>query len=158
MSGWHRLADEPATLRAGRALAAAVGDDGGVITLEGELGAGKTTLVRGLLAGFGHAGRVKSPTYTLLEPYELDGRSLFHLDLYRLATPAEVAPLDLDGLLGERDLLLVEWPERGGGLLPPADLALGLRYAGTARELKLRALAARAERWQDRFGRAWEAV
>lgn len=152
---WLKLPDERATLRAGRALAEAVGGHGGVITLEGELGAGKTTLVRGLLASLGHTGRVKSPTYTLLETYEFGARGVHHLDLYRLARPAEVAPLDLGNLLGENDLLLVEWPERGAGQLPAPDLALHLRYDGAARALEAQALTPQGERWRDGFHRAW---
>ena len=142
-----KLADEQATLRAGRALAAAVGAAGGVIALEGELGAGKTTLVRGLLAGLGHGGRVRSPTYTLMETYELGGRSVFHLDLYRLKSPAEVQPLDLASLLRERDLLLVEWPERGGDQLPAADLILRLNYDGGGRALEAEARSPRGHEW-----------
>ncbi len=150
-----KLADEQATLRAGRALAAGIGAGGGVIALEGELGAGKTTLVRGLLTAFGHTGRVKSPTYTLLETYELGGRSIFHLDLYRLAAAAEVAPLDLGSLLGDRDLLLIEWPERGGDLLPPADLRLRLGYDGAARAVEIQALTERGRGWRAALPRAW---
>lgn len=142
-----QLADEQATLRAGAALAKGLDQGGGVITLQGELGAGKTTFVRGLLDGLGFQGRVKSPTYTLLEPYELDGRTVYHLDLYRLARPAELINLGIDDLEPASDLLLIEWPERGGGALPPADLVVRLSYAEQGRALELQAQSQRAKGW-----------
>jgi tRNA threonylcarbamoyladenosine biosynthesis protein TsaE len=100
-----------------------------VISLAGELGAGKTTLVGGLLNALGFAGYVRSPTYTLIEPYELAGRSIYHLDLYRLVDAREVEALGLRDLLEPLAVLLIEWPERGGGALPPFDLSIGLQYA-----------------------------
>jgi tRNA threonylcarbamoyladenosine biosynthesis protein TsaE len=99
-----------------------------LIELAGELGAGKTTLVRGLLAALGHAGRVRSPTYTLIEPYRIGGRDVLHLDLYRLADPGELEFLGLGDLLTPGAIALIEWPERGGGYLPPADLTVALHY------------------------------
>jgi len=113
---------------------------GCVVYLAGELGTGKTTLARGVLRALGHPGRVKSPTYALVESYPIaEGtRTLHHLDLYRLEGPAEVEALGLRDL-DPGDWLLVEWPERGGGRLPPADLVIGLAYAGAGRTVTLEA-------------------
>jgi tRNA threonylcarbamoyladenosine biosynthesis protein TsaE len=132
-----RLADAAATERLGRKLAAPLVEACRlapfVVHLEGPLGAGKTTLVRGLLRGLGHSGRVRSPTFTLLEPYEPAGCSVLHLDLYRLSDPGELDFLGLLDLIGAGSLLLVEWPERGSDRLPPADLSLALEYEGESR-------------------------
>jgi tRNA threonylcarbamoyladenosine biosynthesis protein TsaE len=99
-----------------------------VIFLEGELGAGKTTLVSGLLAEMGFAGSVRSPTYTLLEPYEFAHRPLTHIDLYRLSEPAEVEGLGLRDLLDLANALVIEWPSKGVGHLPEPDLVIQLAY------------------------------
>lgn len=117
----------------------------GVIYLIGELGAGKTTLVRGYLRSLGHQGPVKSPTYTLIEPYELGQRRAYHLDLYRMSDPQEVAYLGLRDLLEGEATLLVEWPECGRGYLPAADLDILLTYAGSGRDVTLRANTPSAE-------------
>jgi len=109
------------------------------IYLEGDLGTGKTTLARGFLRGLGHRGKVKSPTYTLLEPYELAGCNCYHFDLYRLGDPGELEFLGLEDLLDAQAILLVEWPESGAGVLPGADLTLHLSHAGGARRLCLEA-------------------
>jgi tRNA threonylcarbamoyladenosine biosynthesis protein TsaE len=108
-----------------------------VVYLEGDLGAGKTTLVRGFLRGLGHAGNVKSPTFTLIEPYDVPSGPVFHLDLYRLADPEELEYLGLRDLLGERSVLLVEWPERGEGSLPSADLRIAIEHRDSARRLRV---------------------
>jgi tRNA threonylcarbamoyladenosine biosynthesis protein TsaE len=99
-----------------------------VVGLNGDLGVGKTTFVSGLLRRLGIVGPVRSPTYTLIEPYELNDRSIFHLDLYRLASPRELEMLAIRDLLQPNALLLVEWAERGGAELPPRDLEIDLRY------------------------------
>ncbi len=122
-----------------------------VIWLKGDLGAGKTTLVRGVLRGAGQAGRVRSPTYTLVEPYELPGMRICHLDLYRLADPEELEFLGLRDLLDPETVLLVEWPERGAGVLPAADLTLSLRYEGEGRQVRLEAGSGRGEALLDRL-------
>ncbi|MEE4638913.1 MAG: tRNA (adenosine(37)-N6)-threonylcarbamoyltransferase complex ATPase subunit type 1 TsaE [Wenzhouxiangella sp.] len=98
--------------------------DGGVVYLSGDLGVGKTTLVRGLLRAMGYAGRVKSPSYGLVESYELERLTVHHLDLYRLGDPGEIEFLGITDLLDEHSLLLVEWPEKGLGHLPPAALRI----------------------------------
>jgi tRNA threonylcarbamoyladenosine biosynthesis protein TsaE len=110
-----------------------------VIYLEGELGTGKTTLVRGILRGLGHHGSVRSPTYTLIEPYELPEARVYHLDLYRLSDPEELEYLGLRDLSGEDALLLVEWPERGMGALAAPDLTVRIRYGVEGRHLTLEA-------------------
>jgi len=133
-----RLHGQAAQIAFGRRIAAHLRPPC-TIYLQGDLGTGKTTLVRGVLRGFGHAGPVRSPTYTLLEPYELGAMRLYHLDLYRLGDPEELEYLGLRDLLDGRSLLLVEWPERGRGALPTPDLTIRIEHAGEARSLDLTA-------------------
>lgn len=116
----------------GRALGAAlriVTAGALVITIEGELGAGKTTLVGGVLDVLGVKGPIRSPTYTLIEPYEAAGLYLYHIDLYRLAGPEEVEPLALRDLLTASTVLLIEWPSRATDRLPGSDLHVTIEYA-----------------------------
>jgi len=108
-----------------------------VIGLSGDLGAGKTTLVGGLLAQLGHAGPARSPTYSLIEPYRVADRDVYHCDLYRLKDPEELEDLGLRDLLLGPSILLVEWPERAGDRLRPPDLQLALAYADHGRRLAL---------------------
>jgi tRNA threonylcarbamoyladenosine biosynthesis protein TsaE len=145
------LADEQATEAFGHLLAAATQrepkDDaqegpatiGGRIYLSGDLGAGKTTLVRGLMRGYRHEGPVKSPTYTLVEPYESAGRNIYHFDLYRLFDPEEVEFLGVWDYFDSSNLCLIEWPEKGSGVLPPADLHIELRAENSGRRLSWQA-------------------
>jgi tRNA threonylcarbamoyladenosine biosynthesis protein TsaE len=123
----------------GRAIGEAIDADNGpiVIALEGELGAGKTTLVSGILRVHGISGPVRSPTYTLIEPYEAQShqgqdRQLYHLDLYRLVDPEEVEPLGIRDLLNASAVLLIEWPSRAAGALPAFDLEISIDYPPAA--------------------------
>lgn len=143
------LPDAAATDVLGRELAAAAGE-GLVIYLHGELGAGKTHLARALLQALGAGARIKSPTYSLVERYDLAGdRSGWHLDLYRIADPGELEWLGLDALGEPRAVVLVEWAARGAGSLPPADLTVSLDYAGDGRTATLHAHSARGQRALD---------
>ncbi len=128
----------------GATLAAAC-PQGTIIYLHGDLGAGKTTLVRGFLQGLGHTGAVKSPTYTLLEPYVIAGSNFCHIDLYRLADAGELEYLGLRDLLQEGATLLVEWPEKGETELPVPDLIIHIEYLPLGRKLDLRAKTAVGE-------------
>lgn len=110
-----------------------------VIGLSGELGAGKTTLVGGLLAALGHEGAVRSPTYTLIEPYRLVDREVNHCDLYRLRDPSELDELGLRDLAMPRSLLLVEWPERAAGRMGVPDLSIQLSYLDDGRAVEITA-------------------
>lgn len=134
------LADPAATDAFGALLAGALAAGGTaplVVYLEGDLGAGKTALVRAVLAALGHRGRVPSPTYTLVEPYAIGGRSVLHADLYRLQSPAELDDLGLAESVGPGSLIFVEWPGRGGDRLPPPDLVVTLAPAGAGRRVTL---------------------
>lgn len=118
-----------------------------LVTLQGDLGTGKTTLVRGLLRGRGYRGPVRSPTFTLVEPYDTADARVYHLDLYRLGDGEELEYLGLRDMLAEPALLLIEWPERGAGWLPEPALRIELFHSGTGaggggdpgRDLRLRA-------------------
>lgn len=136
------LADEAATAALATRVAGVL-ESGLVLYLHGPLGAGKTSFARALLTTLGVGERVKSPTYSLLEGYTARERPAWHLDLYRIADPAELEWLGLDALADPAALVLVEWPERGAGALPAADLELCLDYAGAGRVAHWRAFSAR---------------
>ncbi|MAI54040.1 MAG: tRNA (adenosine(37)-N6)-threonylcarbamoyltransferase complex ATPase subunit type 1 TsaE [Gammaproteobacteria bacterium TMED95] len=145
------LDSEAATINLGRLLAPAL-DAAGVIFLSGGLGAGKTTLCRGLLRGLGYDGAVKSPTFTLVEPYELERGSVYHFDLYRLAHPDELDYLGAEDYFAAEALCLIEWPERGAGFLPTPDLELTLTVTSEAsRQMQLRAQTLKGERAMARL-------
>lgn len=145
------LESEAATINLGRLLAPAL-DAAGVIFLSGGLGAGKTTLCRGLLRGLGYDGAVKSPTFTLVEPYELERGSVYHFDLYRLAHPDELDYLGAEDYFAAEALCLIEWPERGAGFLPTPDLELTLTVTSEAsRQVQLRAQTLKGERAMARL-------
>ncbi|NID05366.1 tRNA (adenosine(37)-N6)-threonylcarbamoyltransferase complex ATPase subunit type 1 TsaE [Luteibacter jiangsuensis] len=126
------LPDEAATIALGQRLAERL-QGGLVVYLHGDLGAGKTTFARAFLRALGVGERVKSPTYSLIEGYELEGRRAYHLDLYRIADPGELEWLGLDSLAEPGAIVLVEWPERGTGALPPVDLEIRFRHDGSGR-------------------------
>jgi len=140
------LADEAATLRLGR-IVAETRPDHAVIYLQGGLGAGKTTFARAFIQACGHRGIVKSPTYTLIEPYSLGDIFIYHLDLYRLSDPAELAFLGLDQLGQPGTLSLIEWPERGGAELPAADILVALTMQGDGRQAVVTAHSPAGEDW-----------
>lgn len=131
-------------------LAPAVGD-GGVIHLAGELGAGKTTFARALLQALGVGERVKSPTYSLVESYRIGELDIHHLDLYRIADASELEWLGLADLMDQRALLVVEWPERGVGALPPPDLGVDLRHVGIQRGFDVVARSGRGRSWLEKW-------
>lgn len=124
-----------------------------LLFLYGELGAGKTTLVRGLLRAAGHQGAVKSPTYTLVEEYEVNGRRLFHFDLYRLKDPEELEWMGMEDYLNQEALCCIEWPQMGEGFLPMADLEVRLNYFQQQRAAEINML---AKHWQDGIKLNWK--
>lgn len=132
------LVDESATVTLGRRLGRAL-VGGGILFLQGTLGAGKTTLTRGVLQAHGHSGPVKSPTYTLVEPYDLEGVRLFHFDLYRLGDPEELEYMGIRDYLFDQSICIVEWPSRGAGVLPQEDFSVHLSPHNGGRMAKLHA-------------------
>jgi tRNA threonylcarbamoyladenosine biosynthesis protein TsaE len=132
------IADADAMEAFGARLASLV-TPGMSIFLRGDLGAGKTTLVRGFLHALGHRGAVKSPTYTLVEPYLIDGLNIFHFDLYRLNDPEELEFMGIRDYMGDDSIRLIEWPQQGEDFLGQADLNVQILYQGDARELLMEA-------------------
>lgn len=143
-SAEFELRDE-AAMRALGARLFGSGESGGVVTLSGELGSGKTTLVRGALQARGVDSGVRSPTYTLVEYYPFNHFAVAHFDLYRLGDPEELEYLGYRDYLNPQTLCLIEWPERARGYLHNVDLEISLAYAGEGRSAKFRAITARGE-------------
>lgn len=139
-----QLPDAEATAVLARALARSR-PPVGVLHLAGDLGAGKSTLARELLRALGVQGAIRSPTYTLVERYAVAGGEAFHLDLYRIGDPGELEFLGLDP--ADASLWLVEWPERGAGTLPPADLVVELEHVAEGREARLSPLSPAGGAW-----------
>ena len=146
MSANISLPDAAATERLGAALAPGIGP-GRVLHLRGELGAGKTTVARGLLRALGYAGRVKSPTYAVVEPYTLSRLHLYHFDFYRFSEKAEWVNSGFRDYFSPATACIVEWPERAGGLLAPPDLEIRLEIAGEARRALVQACTPAGESW-----------
>lgn len=111
-----------------------------IIYLYGDLGAGKTTFARGLLRGLGYEGKVKSPTYTLVEPYELANNTVFHFDLYRVNTPDELIHIGIDDYFGRPAICLIEWPDKGKPFLAQADIECHIEFCGAGRQVNFIAL------------------
>jgi tRNA threonylcarbamoyladenosine biosynthesis protein TsaE len=141
------LADEAATLAFGAQLAREL-TPGLTLYLDGDLGAGKTTLVRGLLRALGYNGRVKSPTYTLAETYSLPAFELYHYDLYRMHDPREWLDAGFRDVSGSA-VSLIEWPEKAAGWLPPSDVIIRLTIADDAREIECEATSPRGAHYLE---------
>ncbi|MBL4940318.1 MAG: tRNA (adenosine(37)-N6)-threonylcarbamoyltransferase complex ATPase subunit type 1 TsaE [Colwellia sp.] len=147
------LTDEAATVAVGDTLAKVLqwqyekqqAQQALVVFLNGDLGAGKTTLIRGFVRGMGHQGHVKSPTYTLVEPYELPPWQVYHFDLYRLADPEELEYMGIRDYFSENCCCFIEWPEKGIGLLANADIIINMIYQGEQRTIELRACSVRGQ-------------
>jgi tRNA threonylcarbamoyladenosine biosynthesis protein TsaE len=148
------LPDERATLALGEALAAGAAN-GLVLHLSGDLGTGKTTLVRGFLRALGYPGRVKSPSYTLVEPYKVSSLNLYHFDFYRFKDRTEWLSTGFREHFGAESLCIVEWPERAAGLLEPPDLEIRLEIAEPGRGALLAAHTAAGEAWLESASRRW---
>jgi len=129
----------------GHAVIDPTSDGAGIIYLSGELGAGKTTFCRGLICSLGHGGAVKSPTFTLVEPYDLPTGKVYHFDLYRVSDPEELEYLGVEDYFGEDSLCLVEWPEKGAGWLPLPDLHIQISVTRMKRRLELVAFTERGK-------------
>jgi tRNA threonylcarbamoyladenosine biosynthesis protein TsaE len=140
------LADEEAMTAFGERIAKTTKGHG-LIFLEGDLGAGKTTLSRGIIRGLGHVGAVKSPTFTLVEPYEIGEIRAFHFDLYRLVDPEELEYLGIRDYFEDDALCLIEWPQKGAGFLPKPDLTITISPQDSGRSLKISSQGSRGEAW-----------
>lgn len=132
------VSSENEMMQFGRYLADAMGGRG-CVHISGELGAGKTTLCRGILRAMGHIGAVKSPTFTLVEPYQVHGALVYHFDLYRLSDPNELDYIGIEEYFGEGKLCLIEWPEKAAGYLPGHDVEIAIDVSGEKRNIGIKA-------------------
>jgi len=154
------LADEQATIAVGEGLAKIVLANNEqedkvksalIVYLNGDLGAGKTTLTRGFVRGMGHKGNVKSPTYTLVEPYDLPPWQVYHFDLYRLGDAEELEYMGIRDYFAENCCCFIEWPEKGAGILAKADIVIELDYQDEQRTVELLACSKRGEAVLQRY-------
>lgn len=147
-----KLKNEAQTLRLAHCFAKAFNETGqrfARMHLSGELGAGKTTFCRGFIQAFGHHGKVKSPTYTLIEPYQLADITINHLDLYRLTDPEELEYLGIEDICQDQGICLIEWPERAEGILTEPTLSLELTHREQGREMIARSHNSQAKAWLE---------
>lgn len=156
----YLLVDEAATVALGAKIAQVLIENSSkvshqpllVVYLNGDLGAGKTTLTRGFVRAMGHTGNVKSPTYTLVEPYELSPWRVYHFDLYRLGDPEELEYMGIRDYFDDNCCCFIEWPEKGAGLLAKADLTINMAYKDEQRIISLHAESAYGETVLLAFG------
>lgn len=147
------IPDEKTMLDLGARLASAcaISKAGLIIYFYGQLGAGKTTLARGFIRGLGYTGQVKSPTYTIVEPYELEGVNVFHFDFYRLRDPMELEFIGIQDYFKQKAICLIEWPDLGITILPAADLSCYVEMHGQGRMIKLIAQTENGKTLIERF-------
>ena len=145
MKTWRQYIPDDEAMRALGARLAAECPSHILIYLDGDLGAGKSTLARGFIKGRGYSGHVKSPTYTLVEPYQTASGIIYHLDLYRLTDPEELEFIGIRDIVSDDAVCLVEWPDKGQGLLPAPDLLVRIEHLTQGREVSI-----------DRASEAWE--
>lgn len=135
------IPDESTMLRFGKKLAESIlnsrAESAVILYFNGDLGAGKTTLTRGMVQGLGFRGNVKSPTYTLVEEYNIAGKMIYHFDLYRLSDPEELEFMGIRDYFTKDSICLIEWAEKGQGILPPPDLLINIDYYDDARNITL---------------------
>lgn len=148
------LPDEPATQRLGRLLAPLL-EPGIVVALDGDLGAGKTTLVRALLRALGHTGPVKSPTYSLVEFYVISSLYFYHFDFYRFESPEEFFDAGLGEYFHDHAICLVEWPEKAQGSAPPSDVSFRFAFAGEGRRVEGMAASQKGAQCLKALERIW---
>ena len=140
-----KISSEEEMLAFGAALANAIEKNGAIVFLYGPLGAGKTTFTRGFLRGLGYHAKVKSPTYTLVEPYDVNGTTVYHFDLYRLTDSEELEHIGIREYFKSDAICLIEWPDKGFPLLPVPDLACYIAFADEGREMRIEAQSIRGQ-------------